>query len=90
MSLKIEVVHVDIQTLTVVDVKPLFGVLKQESRFSDATCSLDTNHAVVPVNLIHQGATNGRIDMFHEVAMCTKKCFHQIRVCFKNACKGSK
>jgi hypothetical protein len=78
VSLKIEIVHVDIQTLAVIDVKTLFGILKEESGLSDTTGTLDTNHAVTPVNLIHQDATNRCIYMLNQVPVCPKKSLHLV------------
>ena len=76
VSLKVEVVHVDIQTLTVVDIKLLLGVLEEESGLSDATRTLDTNQSVAPIDLIHQGTTNRSIGMLNEISMCPEKCLH--------------
>ena len=76
VSLEVEVVHVDIQTLAVVDIELLLGVLQQEGGLSDTSCALDADEAVAPVDLIHQGATNGCVGMLHEVSVCTEKSLH--------------
>ena len=76
MSLEVEVVHVDVQTLAVVDIKLLLGVLQQEGGFPDAPRTLDADKAVAPVDLIHKGATNGCIRMLHEVSVRPKKSLH--------------
>jgi hypothetical protein len=76
MSLEVEVVHVDIQTLAIVDIKMLFGVLQQEGGFSDTSGAFDANQSVAPVNLVHEGATNWCIDMLHKVSMCPEKSLH--------------
>ena len=76
VPLEEEVVHVDIQTLLVGYIKTLLGVLQQESGLANAARTFNTNHAVVPIDLIHQGATNRGIGMLNEVSMRSKKCFH--------------
>ena len=83
MTLKIEIVHVDIQTLTVVDIKLLLGVLKQEGGLSNAPGTLDANQSVTPVNLVHKGSTNWCIGMFHEISVCPEKRFHLPRFVLK-------
>ena len=42
-----------------------FGVLQQKCGFADATCSFDADHAVIPVNLVHQSATDRGVCMLH-------------------------
>ncbi len=76
--LKIEVVHVDIQTLSVAYIKMLFGVLQKEGGLSDATCPLDTNHSVVPVYVVHKLPTHRCIGMFYQIGVCAEKSFHRI------------
>jgi hypothetical protein len=76
VSLKVEIVHVDIQTLTVVNIKLLSGVLQQEGGFSNTSGALDANQPVVPVDLVHKGSTNWCIDMLHKVPMCPEKSLH--------------
>ena len=76
VTLEIEVVHVDIQTLAVVDIKLLLGVLQQEGGFSNASGAFNTNQTVVPVDLVHKGSTNWCIDMLHKVSMCPEKSLH--------------
>ena len=76
VTLEIEIVHVDIQTLTVVDIKLFFSVLKEEGGLSDATRALNADHAVAPVNLIHEGAANWCINMLYKVSVRPEKSFH--------------
>ena len=72
---EIEIVHVNIQARTVRTVF-LLGVLEQESRFSNTSCSLDANQPILPVNLIHQDTSDGSLYVFHEILMCPVKSFH--------------
>ena len=81
-SLEIEVVHVDIQALTVVYVEILLCVLKKEGGFSHATCPLDADHTVVPVDFIHQESAYRSVRMFHQIGVRAKKGFHHFFVCF--------
>ena len=69
VSGEVEVVHVDEQAGAVVP-EFFFGVLEKESGFSYATCSLDTNQAVAPVDLVHKIAANGGIGVLNEVGVC--------------------
>ena len=66
-SLEIEVVHVEIEAFAVVRVEMFLGILEQEGGFTHTTSSLDADHAVVPVYLVHEKTANGRIDMLHKV-----------------------
>ena len=81
VALKIEIVHVDIQALLVEYIEVFLGVLQEECRFADATCPLDANHPVAPIDLIHQGATNRGIHMLNEVSVRSEKCFHSCLIC---------
>jgi hypothetical protein len=76
VPLKIEVVHVDIQTLAVVDVKLFFGILQQKSCLTNAARTLDANHAVTPIDFVHEGATNRCINMLYQVPMRPEESFH--------------
>ena len=83
VPLEVEVVHVDVQALAVVQTESLLGILQQESRLAHATGSLDAYHAVVPVDFVHQQATYRGIDVFYQVAMRSKKSFHIVGYCFQ-------
>ena len=61
VALKIEVVHVDIQALTVLYVEMFLGVLQQKGGLADASGALDADHAMGPVDLVHEGAADGGI-----------------------------
>ena len=76
MSLELEVVHVDIQTLAVVDIKSVFSVWQEEGGFSNAARALDADHAIAPVYLIHEGAANWCIYMLYKISVRPEKCFH--------------
>ena len=65
---ELEVVHVNEQARTVCS-EFLFCVLEKESGLSYATGSLDTNQAIVPINLIHQVATNGGVGVLYKVSV---------------------
>jgi hypothetical protein len=88
VPLEIEVVHVDIEALAVFYREILFGVLQEECGLSDATCAFDANESAVPINLIHQGATYGGINMFNQIAMCAIESFHSLELLFC-CCKGT-
>ena len=53
-ALEIKVVHIYIQTLFVSEFKVFFCILQEESGFSHSSRPLDSDHAVVPVYLVHQ------------------------------------
>ena len=46
-------------------VKVLFGVLQKEGGASHTSRSLDANHAVAPIDSVHQRATHGSIEVLH-------------------------
>jgi hypothetical protein len=83
LTLKIEVVHVDIQALLVEYIEVLFGILQEESGLSDTARTFDTDHTVVPINLIHQNATNWCVRMLDKVSVCPEKSFHSCLICFR-------
>jgi hypothetical protein len=68
-------VHVD-EKARPVGAEFLFCVLQEESRLSHASCALDADEPVSPVNLVHQAASHGGVGMLHQVAMCPKKSLH--------------
>ena len=74
--LKIEVVHVDVEALPVLRVEVPFGVLKEKCCLADTSRTFYTNHAVVPVDLIHKGAMDWCIDVLHEVSVRPEKSLH--------------
>ena len=74
--LEVEVVHVDVEALPVVEVEVLFCVLQQECGLSDASRAFDANHTMAPVDLIHESATNWSIRMFHQISMRSEESFH--------------
>ena len=57
-SLKIEVVHVYIQTLPVVCRKVFLCILKKECCLANSARPFDADHTVVPVYFIHKHAMN--------------------------------
>ena len=69
VSLEIEAVEVDIETLTQLGVKVLLGILQEEGSPSHATRAFDANHAIAPVYRIHQRAAHGSIEMLHQVGV---------------------
>jgi hypothetical protein len=79
--LKIEIVHVDVEALPVLRVEVSLGVLKEKSGFADTARAFYTNHAVVPVNLIHKGAMDWCIDVLHEVSVRPEKSLHLRLIC---------
>ena len=84
VSGEIEIVHVDKEAWTVGS-EFLFGVLKQESGFSHATCSFDTNQSVTPVYFVHQVAADRGIGVLNKVGMCAVECFHLFSWVFRGA-----
>ena len=56
-TLEIKVVHVDIEASPIVCAKLFLGILQQKCGLSYTACPFNANHATVPVNLIHKGAT---------------------------------
>ena len=59
------------------------GILQEESGLSDTARTFDTDHTVVPINLIHQNATNWCVRMLDKVSMCPEKSFHSCLICFR-------
>ena len=84
VSGEVEVVHVDKEARTVGS-ELLLGVLKQESGFSHATCSFDTNQAVTPVYFVHQVAADRGIGVLNKAGMCAVECFHLLSWVFRGA-----
>ena len=83
VALEVEVVHVDIQALLVLYIKVLFGILQEEGGLSDAARSLDTDHAITPVDLIHKGASHWCVGMLDKVSVRPEKSFHPERFVLK-------
>lgn len=75
-ALEIEVVHVDIKAFPFLYPEVFFGVLQQEGRFSHTACTFDTDETVVPVNLVHKGATDRGVGVLHQIGMCSEKRLH--------------
>ena len=65
LALKIEVVHVDIQALLVLYIEMFLRVLQQKRCFAHTTRTLDTDHTVGPVNLVHQRTADRGFGMLH-------------------------
>ena len=84
-----EVVHVDVKALTVAQLEVFLGILQQERSLAHAPCALNAYQAVVPVNLVHQQPTDRRIDVLHQVAMCSEECLHAFGFILVYACKGT-
>ena len=83
MPLKVEVVHIDIQTLFVLCIKVFFGILQEKGRLSNTTRSFDTDHAITPVDLIHEGASHWCVGMLDKVSVRPEKSFHPERFVLK-------
>ena len=79
--LEVEVVHVDVETLAVSDTEVLLGVLQQEGCLTHTASALDANQAVVPVYLIHEGSTNWRVNVFHQIRMRAEESVHWVFFC---------
>ena len=77
VPLEIEVVHVDVQAALVTPVVFLCK-LYEESSFADTTCPLDTNQALIPINFVHQVATDRRIGVRQKVVVSLVESFHFI------------
>ena len=88
VSLEVEVVHVDVQTLTVADIEVLLGILEEECGLSNTSGALNAYEPVVPVDLVHESTANRCIDMLYEVSMCPEKSFHLPLNCFLT-CKSA-
>ena len=72
MVAEVEVVHVHIEAGAVGAIL-LLGILQQESRLTYTPGSLDANHAVAPIYLIHQIPAHRGIEVLHQIGMCTIK-----------------
>ena len=76
LALEVEIIHVDVQAFAAAHIKMFLGVLQQERRLSDAACALDANHRASPVDLVHELAVHGQVDMVHQISVSPKECFH--------------
>ena len=65
--LKVEVVHIDIEALPIINSELLLGILEEECGLSYTSRTLDADHAVIPVDLVHKDSSNRRIGMLDEV-----------------------
>ena len=79
--LEIEVVQVDVEALTVVDVEVLFRILQKEGGLAHTPGAFDAYHPRAPVDLVHQYTTDGSIGVLDKISVCAKKGFHLL-VCF--------
>jgi len=75
-TLEVEVVHVDIEALAILEREILLGILQEEGRLPYSTRALNAYQTAVPINLIHQQTTNRSIHMLDEIAVGAKECFH--------------
>ena len=83
VTLEVEVVHVDIQTLAVVDIKLLLGVLQKEGGLSDTSRTFDANEPVAPVDFVHQGAAYWCVGMLDEISVRPEKSLHLLSDLFR-------
>src|SRR3712207_9314301 len=74
--LEIEIIHVDVQTSSIRSAIFLFGILQEESRLANASGAFDTYHVVVPINLIHEVATDLSVGVLNQIGVSPKKGFH--------------
>ena len=75
-TLKIEVVHINIETVAVFYSEMLFGILQKERGFAYSSGTFNADKTVIPIDLVHKGATNRSVGMFHQVGMCSEESFH--------------
>jgi hypothetical protein len=68
----------------------LLGILKQKGRLADAARTLDADHTVAPVDLVHEGTAYWGIRMLYKISMRPEKCFHFCLICFLTFKSGAK
>ena len=73
--LEIKIVQVDIQAGTVC-AEMLLGILKKKSGLSYPSGTFYTDKTVVPVYLVHEGATDWSIGMLNKVSMGSIESLH--------------
>jgi hypothetical protein len=73
--LEIEIVQVDIQAGAVCT-EMLLGILKKKSSLSYSSGTFYTDKTVVPVYLVHEGATDWSIGMLNKVSMGSIESLH--------------
>ena len=76
--LHIEIVCVDVKARVVVGRIVLLCILQEECRLSYATGTLNANHAVFPVDFVHQVATDRSLQMLNQVLVRSEKRFHSL------------
>lgn len=80
VAMKIEVVHIHVQTRAVTDTELLLGILQQEGRLPYPSRTFNADKAVVPVDLIHKGATDRGVRMLQEVVMSSEEGFFHFSI----------
>ena len=76
MGVEVEVVHIDVETSAVIGTVLFKRILQQESSFSDTSTTLDANQAVAPINLVDKFTAYWRINMLHQILVCSVKRLH--------------
>ena len=69
-------IQIYVKTLFIIRAKMLAGIIQQKSRLSHSARPLNTDQPIIPVDLVHQPSANRRIQVFYQIFMCFKECFH--------------
>ena len=73
---KIKMIQIYVKTLFIIRAKMLAGIIQQKSRLSHSARPLNADQPIIPVDLVHQPSANRRIQVFYQIFMCFKECFH--------------
>ena len=67
LPLEIEVVHVHVETSSVIGTELLFSILQQESRLPHSARTFYSYHTCTPIHLVHQDTAHGSIAVLHQI-----------------------
>lgn len=72
-ALEIEIVHINVQTLTRAYIKILLGILQEKGGLADATSAFDAYERLLPVYFIHEGAAHVQVRVLNEIGVCSEE-----------------
>ena len=75
-TLEVEVVRVDVEAFALTGIEVLLSKLQEKGGAPDAARSAHGNHAIAPVDVVHQRTPDGSIEVLHEKCVCSVECFH--------------
>lgn len=78
VGVEVEVVHIDVETTTVVWTILLESILQQECSLTYTSATLNADQAATPINLVYKLATYRRVDVLYQILMSSIKCLHRM------------